>query len=205
MSQSEAHAPSTEEPDPIHLAKTIHIPNERPFIEVPDSEVDKVILSALPWKSPDHYGVQMGHVQQAWPVINRWVRIIFQVSVRLGAKPTPFKNNTATPIHKQAKKDKTSPKAWRPVENYEHILAKPLERLLADRLSFDAESLGFIDSSQYGGPRPQHSAGGRQMKSVEMEDARKFTYLGFFMFSKAVWPVTLEKNIPFGLRRNLKC
>ncbi|KAF7371586.1 Transcription factor [Mycena venus] len=149
-------APNADSHDPIQLAKTIHIPDERPFIEVPDSEVDHAILSSSPWKAPDRYGVQMGHVQRAWPIINGWVREIFKASARLGIKPTPFKANVATPFHKQAKKDKTSPKAWRPVENYEHILAKPLERLIADRISFEAESLGFIDPSQYGG-RPGHS------------------------------------------------
>jgi hypothetical protein len=37
------------------------------------------------------------------------------------------------------------------VENYEHILAKPLERLIANRIAFEAESLGFLDDAQYGG------------------------------------------------------
>ncbi|KAF7371808.1 reverse transcriptase [Mycena venus] len=49
-----------------------------------------------------------------------------------------------------------TPKAWRPVENYEHILAKPLKRLVADRLSFDAESLGFLEEAQHGS-HPGHS------------------------------------------------
>ncbi|KAJ7089130.1 hypothetical protein C8R44DRAFT_648989, partial [Mycena epipterygia] len=98
----------------------------------------------------------MGFVQRAYPVIGDWVRAIFRASLLLGIEPTPFKSNVATPVHKQGKKDKTSPKAWRPVENYEHILAKPLERLIADRISFEAESLGFIADAQYGG-RPGHS------------------------------------------------
>ncbi|KAJ7689591.1 hypothetical protein B0H17DRAFT_848188, partial [Mycena rosella] len=137
--------------DPVLLAETLPIPDERAFSAVSDAEVDRVILTAAPWKAPDRYGVQMGFVHRAWPVISAWVREIFKSSVRLGTKPTPFKVNIATPIHKQAKKDKTSTKAWRPVENFEHILAKPLERLVADRLSYDAETLGFIDPSQYGG------------------------------------------------------
>jgi hypothetical protein len=74
----------------------------------------------------------------------------------LGIKPTSFKANLATPVHKAGKKDKTSPKAWRPVENFEHILAKPLERFIANRLSLEAESLGFLEDPQYGG-RPGHS------------------------------------------------
>ncbi|KAJ7124846.1 hypothetical protein C8R43DRAFT_898916, partial [Mycena crocata] len=137
--------------DPITLAETIEISNERPFVEVTDAEVDEVIMTSSPWKAPDSRGIQMGIVQRAYPVLREWIRAIFKASVRLGLEPTPFKANIATPVHKQGKKDKTSPKAWRPVENYEHILAKPLERLIADRLSYEAQVLGFMDKAQYGG------------------------------------------------------
>ncbi|KAJ6452527.1 hypothetical protein C8R47DRAFT_1229410 [Mycena vitilis] len=76
----------------------------------------------------------MGFIHRAWPEIAGWVREISgKSSIRLGDKPTPFQANVATPIHKRAKRDKTSTKAWRPVENLKHILAKPLERLIADR------------------------------------------------------------------------
>ncbi|KAJ7162462.1 hypothetical protein C8R46DRAFT_866957, partial [Mycena filopes] len=81
---------------------------------------------------------------------------IFKASLVLGMKPTSFKANIANPIHKAGKKDKTLPKAWRPVENHEHVLAKLLERLVADRIGFEAESLGLLDADQYGG-RPGHS------------------------------------------------
>ncbi|KAJ7107961.1 hypothetical protein C8R44DRAFT_576730, partial [Mycena epipterygia] len=122
-----------------------------PLPDVTDAEVNKVILSSSPWKAPDSDGMQMGYIHRAWPVLGDWVRALYKASVRLGLKPTPFKSNIATPIPKPGKKDKSSTKAWRPVENYEHILAKPLERLVADRLSFDAESLGFLSNAQFGG------------------------------------------------------
>ncbi|KAJ6505700.1 hypothetical protein C8R47DRAFT_967797, partial [Mycena vitilis] len=98
----------------------------------------------------------MGHIQRGYSVLGTWIRTIFSASVVLGTKPTSFKANIATPIHKVSKTDKTSPKAWRPVENHEHILSKPLERLVADRIGFEAESLNILDADQYGG-RPGHS------------------------------------------------
>jgi hypothetical protein len=97
MVASEAPSPPADVDNPICLAESIPILNERPFIDVPDSEVDRVVLTASPWKAPDRYGLQMGHVQRAWPVIAEWVRELFKLSVRLGAKPTPFKANVATP------------------------------------------------------------------------------------------------------------
>ncbi|KAJ7081485.1 hypothetical protein C8R44DRAFT_593091, partial [Mycena epipterygia] len=137
--------------DPIARAESVLIANERPLSPPTDSEIDSVIMSSPPWKAPDRYGVQMGHIQRGYPILRDWIQVIFKASVTLGTKPSPFKSNVATPVPKAGKKDKTSPKAWRPVENYEHILAKPLERLVADRISFDAEQLGFLEEAQYGG------------------------------------------------------
>ncbi|KAF7372047.1 reverse transcriptase [Mycena venus] len=135
-----------DETDAPTLAETIVIDAERPLVPPSDLEIDQVIRTSSPWKAPDRYGIQMGHVQRGYPVLAPWIRAIYRASLALGVKPTPFKANVATPVHKAGKKDKTSPKAWRPVENYEHILAKPLERLVANRLSFDAESLGFLET-----------------------------------------------------------
>ncbi|KAJ7068331.1 hypothetical protein C8F01DRAFT_937483, partial [Mycena amicta] len=121
------------------------------FTPPTNSEVDRIILSSPPWKAPDRYGIQIGHIQRGYSILGDWIRPLFIASVVLGTKPTPFKANTAIPLHKAAKKDKTSPKAWRPVENHEHILAKALERLVANRINFEAESIGLIDQDQYGG------------------------------------------------------
>jgi hypothetical protein len=148
--------PPLTRPDPRSLAETIPIPHERTFTPPTDTEIDNVIMSSAPWKAPDRYGIQMGFIQRGYSVLREWIRPVFRASVILGAKPTAYKANVATPVHKAGKKDKTSPKAWRPVENFEHALAKPLERLVADRISFKAESLGFIENAQYGG-RPGHS------------------------------------------------
>ncbi|KAJ7060529.1 hypothetical protein C8F01DRAFT_967458, partial [Mycena amicta] len=107
-------------------------------------------------KAPDRHGIQLGHIQRGYSVLGDWIRALFRASLVIGTKPTPFKRNIATPLPKAGKKDKTSPKAWRPVENHEHALAKSLERLVADRIGFEVESLGLSDADQYGG-RPGHS------------------------------------------------
>ncbi|KAJ7138775.1 hypothetical protein C8R43DRAFT_955249 [Mycena crocata] len=101
--------------DPMSLAETIPIKNEWPLLPVTDSEVDAVIFSSSPWKAADRHGVQMGHIHRTWPVIPEIadrVRNICKASVCLGTKPAVFNANTAPPIHKQGKKDKTSTKAW---------------------------------------------------------------------------------------------
>jgi hypothetical protein len=111
--------PLSPDEDPISLAGSIPITAEPPFIPVSDTEVDAIIKSSSPWKVPDRYGIQMGFVQRGYSVLCDWIRPIFIASVALNIKPTLFKSNVATPVHKVGKKDKTSPKAWRHVRRNE--------------------------------------------------------------------------------------
>ncbi|KAJ7713088.1 hypothetical protein B0H14DRAFT_3523596, partial [Mycena olivaceomarginata] len=138
-------------PDPIALAESIDIADEREFVPVTDAEVDSVIMSSAPWKAPDSAGIQMGHIQRGYSVTREWIRPIFKASVELGTKPTPLKSNLANPTHKAGKKDKTSTKAC-DQRNVKHMLGKALDRLIRDRVSYDAEALGFLDEAQHGGP-----------------------------------------------------
>ncbi|KAJ7057911.1 hypothetical protein C8F01DRAFT_1085765, partial [Mycena amicta] len=128
--------------DPVSLAESIPIINERPFVPPTNAEIDNATYNA------------------GTSVLGDWIRALFRASLVLGTKPTPFKRNIATPLPKAGKKDKTSPKAWRPVENHEHALAKSLERLVADRIGFEVESLGpFRRGSIRRASRSQSSPG----------------------------------------------
>ncbi|KAF7372197.1 reverse transcriptase [Mycena venus] len=48
--------------DPIALAKSITITDERPLTPPSDSEIDSVILSAAPWKAPDWLSFDAEHL-----------------------------------------------------------------------------------------------------------------------------------------------
>jgi hypothetical protein len=113
--------------------------------EVTDEEVEAVIWGGDAWKAPDTHGVQMGFIRAGWPAIGGRVCQIFKVSVHLGLYPTPLKSSNAIPTAKAGKKDKTSPKAYRPVEQHAEALAKPLERLIANRISYEAETRGLLE------------------------------------------------------------
>ncbi|KAJ7016449.1 hypothetical protein C8F04DRAFT_932152, partial [Mycena alexandri] len=108
------------------------------------------------WKAPDAHGIQMGFVRRGWPVLREWITHLFKASVNLGLCPTRLKASDALPTLKPAKKDKTSPKSYRPVEHHGEALAKPLERLVAKRISHEAETLGHLREEQFRG-RPGRS------------------------------------------------
>ncbi|KAJ7027012.1 hypothetical protein C8F04DRAFT_926282, partial [Mycena alexandri] len=114
-------------------------------------EVYGAIWTGDPWKAPDAHGIQMGFVRRGWPVISGWVTHLFKASICLGLFPNRLKASDGLPTLKPAKKDRTSPKAYRPVEHHGEALAKPLERLVAKRISHEAETLGHLQEEQFGG------------------------------------------------------
>lgn len=138
------------------MVKDLVIVEERRLEAVTDEEVDAAIFAGDPWKAPDSHGLQMGYIRRSWPVTAVWVRHIFKSSIRLGLFPSRLKSSNAIPTPKAGKKDKTNPKAHRPVEQHAEALAKPLERLVANRITFEAESRGILHESQFGG-RPGRS------------------------------------------------
>ncbi|KAJ7024086.1 hypothetical protein C8F04DRAFT_887735, partial [Mycena alexandri] len=116
-----------------------------------DEEVEKAVFGCGPWKAPDSHGVQMGFIHRGWPVLGEWIRRVFKSSVALGLFPNRLKASDALPTPKPAKKDKTHPKAYRPVEHHGEALAKPLEALMARRISHEAEVGGMLREEQFGG------------------------------------------------------
>ncbi|KAJ7649108.1 hypothetical protein DFH06DRAFT_1095261, partial [Mycena polygramma] len=124
---------------------------ERVAEPVTDEEVKRAVWAGEDWKAPDSRGMQIGFVRRGWPVLAPAVCPIFKASISLGLYPNSLKASNAIPTHKPAKTDKSSPKAWRPVEQHAAVLAKPLERLMADRISYLAETRGILDPDQYGG------------------------------------------------------
>ncbi|KAJ6556102.1 hypothetical protein B0H19DRAFT_947402 [Mycena capillaripes] len=132
------------------IVEALVIVDERRAEAVTDEEVDGVIWDGDAWKAPDSHRLQMGYVRRAWPVIAPWVREIFQASFRLGTHPHRLKASNAIPTPKPAKKDKTHPKVYRPVEQHAEVLAKPLEQLMANSISFEAEAHGFLVKDQFG-------------------------------------------------------
>lgn len=119
-------------------------------MEVTYVEVEKAIMSGDPWKALDSHGVEIGFVRHAWPIIGPCIRAIFQSSVCLGFEPTHFKASNAIPTFKHGKTDKTAVKSWRPVEQHAEVLARPLERIVANRISFEVGSLGLVSESRSG-------------------------------------------------------
>ncbi|KAF7338971.1 reverse transcriptase [Mycena venus] len=113
------------------MVKGLRIVEERAMAEVADAGVESAVWACGEWKAPDSHGIQMA-------------------SVHLGLYPLRLKATNAAPTPKP-NKGKTSPKAYRPVEQHAEALGKPLERLMADRISYEAETLGLFQEEQLGG------------------------------------------------------
>ena len=92
----------------------------------------------------------------AWPVIGTAVVLLYQRSLSAGWHPTPFRRATMCVIQKPAKKDKSSPRAYRLIALLS-TLGKGLEHIVARRLAHEAVSRRLIPPG-YHGVVPQRSA-----------------------------------------------
>ncbi|KAJ7035775.1 hypothetical protein C8F04DRAFT_930090, partial [Mycena alexandri] len=106
--------------------------------------------------------------------------------------PTELKASNTIPTHKPAKKDKSSSKAWRPVEQHASVLAKPLERLMPNRISFLPETCGVFDRDEYGG-RLSHST--LQAASSFIHQSRKHMDRGMIVTTLFFNPKGAYNNI----------
>ncbi|KAJ7704037.1 hypothetical protein B0H17DRAFT_1127061 [Mycena rosella] len=114
------------------LVEELVIEDKRALAVVTNEVVDVVVMSGEPWKAADP--MDLPSISDSTPLY-----------------PTRLKRSNNILTHKASKKDKTSPKLYRPVEQHAEALAKPLERLRANRPTFDTESLGILHKDQFGG------------------------------------------------------
>ncbi|KAF7372056.1 reverse transcriptase [Mycena venus] len=191
------------------LIEGLEIVGERPAREVTDGEVDAAVWAWEDWKAPDTHRLQIGFVRRAWPVIAPWVRHIFKASLRLGLYPDRLKASNAIPTFKHAKKDKTSPKSYRPVEQHAEALAKPLERLMADRLVYEAESLGLLREEQFDGLQGRSTQQAADVfihkVQAQMDEGKIFSTLFFDLkgaFNGISHRVVIEELAALGFSRS---
>lgn len=125
---------------------------QRAPVDMPDltmEEVEEKVMSAKPWKAPGEDGLPAMVWKQLWPVVKERVLLLFQTSLRDGDNPSQWRNAKIIPLKKPGKSDYTLAKAWRPISLLS-TLGKILEAIVAERLSYAAETFGLLPANHFG-------------------------------------------------------
>ena len=118
-------------------------------------EVREAVFRAQPYKAPGLDDIPAIVWKELWPIIGRWIFLLFEASLRTGAIPQAWKQAKIIPLRKADKPDYTIAKAYRPISLLP-TLAKTLESVVVERLSYLAETYSLLPKNQFGA-RKRHS------------------------------------------------
>lgn len=99
--------------------------------------------------SPGNDEIPASILKIAWPVLKDRIIRLFQRCYDLGTHPTVFKHAEVVILPKSGRRDRSSPKSYRPIALLS-CLGKGLERLLARRVSYFAQRLKILAPNQCG-------------------------------------------------------
>ena len=112
-------------------------------------EVEQKVMAAKPWKAAGEDGLPAVVWKEVWPVVREQVLRLFQTSLDAGELPAQWRNAKIIPLRKPNKADYSLAKAWRPISLLS-TLGKILEAVVADRISFAAETFGLLPTNHFG-------------------------------------------------------
>ena len=115
-------------------------------------EVEQKILAASSWKSPGDDGLPAVVWKEIWPVVKETVLHLFRTSLATGTLPTQWRQANIIPLKKPDKGNFTMAKAWRPISLLS-TLGKILESVLAERISYVAETFHLLPANHFGARR----------------------------------------------------
>lgn len=120
-----------------------------PWQPLTRDEVKDAIFRAQPYKAPGIDGIPAVGWKELWPVVGQWIFLLFEASLRAGRIPETWRQAKILPLRKPSKPDYTVAKAYRPISLLP-TLAKALESVVAERLSYLAETYSLLPKNQFG-------------------------------------------------------
>lgn len=112
-------------------------------------EVEQKVLTAKPGKAAGGDGLPVLVWKEIWPVVRHQVLRLFQKSIDDAELPSQWRSAKIIPLRKPNKGDYTIAKSWRPISLLS-TLGKFLEAVVAERISFAAETFGLLSNNHFG-------------------------------------------------------
>lgn len=119
-------------------------------------EIEQAINTSSKKKAPGPDQLSFLILQKAYPMIEDILYRVYNIFFRMGYHPKIWKEATGVVLPKPNKKDYSLPKSYR-IISLINCFAKVLEKVMAKRLGYLANTTNLLDDSQMGG-RQQRSA-----------------------------------------------
>lgn len=107
------------------------------------------MVTSSPSTSPGTDSISVSLLKTLWSTIGDYITQLFDLCLRTGHHPLPFKQAEVVMLPKTGKRDLSSPRSWRPISLLS-CLGKGLKRLVAKRLSFAAITYKVLQPQQFG-------------------------------------------------------
>jgi hypothetical protein len=131
--------------------------NQLPTVPLTMTEVERAIHHASSWKAPGTDGMPAVVWQKLWAVVKEVIFRIFHRSLTTGRLPRAFKVAKIVPLRKPDKPDYEQPGAYRPISLLS-ALGKALEAIVAERISYLAETHHLLPNNHFGARKSRSTA-----------------------------------------------
>lgn len=128
---------------------------QEPFEPLLKEEIRRALFSSCPHKAPGLDGLPNIVWRELWPVLHAQIHRLLSLSISTGRLPEAWKVAKIIPSRKGDKRDYTKAASYRPISLLSS-LGRSLELVIAERISFIAETKGRLPHNHFGG-RKQRS------------------------------------------------
>ena len=118
--------------------------------EITPPEIEKAMRGAAPNKAPGTDDITNGILHQTLDILLPTLHKLFNACLQQGYCPAHFKETITVVLRKQGKDDYTQPKSYRPIALL-NTLGKALEAIVANRLTYLADTYHLLPSRHTGG------------------------------------------------------
>jgi hypothetical protein len=112
-------------------------------------EIEWCLFAASSWKAPGDDHLPTIVWKQMWPVVKNREFTLFKTLLEEGKLPTQWRSAKIILLKKPEKDDYSLAKAWRPISLLS-TLGKILEAVVAERISYAAETFGLLPANHFG-------------------------------------------------------
>lgn len=126
--------------------------DQLPWSPITEEEIEAALCKTSQLKAPGIDELPTKVWKKLWPVVKGSILTLFQTSLATGKVPDQWKIAKIIPLKKEqnGRRNYSKPNSWRPISLLS-TLGKIMESVMAERISYLAETHGLLPSNHFGG------------------------------------------------------